>query len=136
MHASVLGGGLLQALDGLGELDVVAVGDERTQERGAVGFGRDLGEQLGDGFGVGGVAGLNLAGVRQAESFEEHGLQLLDGGEVQRLLAILGDDLLANDGACGVLRLVGACGEGVVQFGQERIGDGNTCLLHVCEHVE
>ena len=55
--ASVLGGGLLQALDGLGELDVVAVGDERTKEGCAVGFRRDLGEQLGDGFGVGGVAG-------------------------------------------------------------------------------
>ena len=136
MHASVLGGGLLQALDGLGELDVVAVGDERTKEGCAVGFRRDLGEQLGDGFGVGGVAGLNLAGVRQAEGLEEHGLQLFDGGEVEGFFAVLGGDLPADDGSGGFLRLVGACREGVVQLGQERIGDGDAGLLHVCEHVQ
>ena len=136
MHASVLGGGLLQALDGLGELDVVAVGDERPQERCAIGFGRDLGEQLGDGFGVGRVAGLNLAGVRQAEGLEEHGLQLLDGGEVQRLLAVLGGDFPTDDGSGGFLRLIGTCREGFVQLGQERIGDGDAGLLHVGKHVE
>ena len=74
VHASVVGGCFLQAFDGLDEFDVVAVGSERTEECCAVGFRGDFGEQFGDGFGVGGVAGLDFAGVRQGELVEEHGL--------------------------------------------------------------
>ncbi len=122
--------------DGLYEFDVVAVGGERTEECGTVGLRGDFGEQFGDGFGVGGVAGLDFAGVRQGELVEEHGLQLFDGGEVEGFFAVVGLDGVADDGACGVLRLVSACGEGVVQFGKERVGDGDACLLHVCEDVK
>ncbi len=74
--------------------------------------------------------------MRQGELVEEHGLQLFDGGEVEGFFAVVGLDGVADDGACGVLRLVSACGEGVVQFGKERVGDGDACLLHVCEDVE
>ena len=136
MYASVVGGCFLQAFDGLDEFDVVAVGGERTEECGTVGFRGDFGEQFGDGFGVGGVAGFDFAGVRQGELVEEHGLQLFDGGEVEGFFAVVGFDGVADDGACGVLCLGGACGEGVVQFGQERVGDGDACLLHVGKHVE
>ena len=90
VHASVLGGGLLQALDGLGELDVVAVGDERTKEGCAIGFGRDLGEQFGDGFGVGRVAGLILRVCGRPRVSKSTVCALLDGGEVERLLTVLG----------------------------------------------
>ena len=136
VHAPVVGGRFLQAFDGLDELDVVAVGGERTEECGTVGLRGDFGEQFGDGFGVGGVAGLDFAGVRQGELVEEHGLQLFDGGEVEGFFAVVGFDGVADDGACGILRLGGTCGKGVVQFGEERVGDGDACLLHVCEDVK
>ena len=44
VHASVVGGCFLQAFDGLNELDVVAVGGERTEECGTVGLRGDFGE--------------------------------------------------------------------------------------------
>ena len=129
-------GCFLQAFDGLYEFYVIAVGGRRTEECGAVGLGEILvSSSVTDSASVE-VAGLDFAGVWQGELVEKHGLQLFDGGEVEGSSPSSVLDGVADDGACGVLRLVSACGEGVVQFGQESVGDRDACLFHVCEDVE
>ena len=111
----------------LDELDVIAVGGERTEECGTVGPGEIFESSSVTDLGVGGVADLDLWVCGRASLSKSTVCSRLTEARL-RGFAVVGFDGVADDGVRHPGRHVE---KGVVQFGEERVGDGDARLLHV-----
>ena len=120
MDAAVVGDRFEQPDDGLLELRRVPVGQQMLQER-MLG----LDEELGQGVGIGRVAGLRPLRLRHVEFVEEHGLQLFRRSEVD----------LMSDRRIGLLCAgLGLLGEFLDESGQPLLVHGDSGQLHPGEH--
>ncbi len=123
MDPAVVGDGLDEPLDGDPEPAGVPVPQQRLEE-GVLG----LDVEVGEGVGVGRVAGLRPLGLRHPQLVEEDLLQLLGAAEV---------DVVAPDGLVGVeLGLAHLRGEVGLERGEGVLVDGDAGALHLGEDVD